>query len=101
MVQALKQLDSLEHHNNSAVLGTGLLQNLWWHLMTPGLLVLQALRQLEALEQQQPTSRSLQVTVVGAGYAGIELATTLAERIGSRGFVQIIHGGACSSLLSL
>ena len=58
----------------------------------------QALRQLEALEQQRPAaaSGSLRVTVVGAGYAGIELATTLAERIGSRGFVQIIHGGAVS-----
>ena len=57
---------------------------------------MQALRQLEALEQQRPAaaSGSLRVTVVGAGYAGIELATTLAERIGSRGFVQIIHGGA-------
>ncbi|KAK9833108.1 hypothetical protein WJX74_007467 [Apatococcus lobatus] len=57
---------------------------------------MRALRQLEALEQSQPArpSGSLRVTVVGAGYAGIELATTLAERIGSRGFVQIIHGGS-------
>ena len=45
------------------------------------------------LEQRQQASGSLSVTVVGAGYAGIELATTLAERIGPRGFVQIIHGG--------
>ncbi|KAK9861118.1 hypothetical protein WJX84_003805 [Apatococcus fuscideae] len=54
---------------------------------------MQALRQLEMLEQRQQASGSLSVTVVGAGYAGIELATTLAERIGPRGFVQIIHGG--------
>jgi NADPH-dependent 2,4-dienoyl-CoA reductase/sulfur reductase-like enzyme len=33
------------------------------------------------------------VTIVGAGYAGVELAGTVQERLGSRAQVQIISSG--------
>jgi len=33
------------------------------------------------------------VVVVGAGYAGVELASTVAERLGSRAAVQLVSAG--------
>ena len=36
-----------------------------------------------------------EVLVVGTGYAGIELATTVAERLGSKGQVRMVTAGDC------
>ncbi|CAK0735911.1 hypothetical protein CVIRNUC_000660 [Coccomyxa viridis] len=46
--------------------------------------------QLEALEVRTGTA---EVLVVGTGYAGIELATTVAERLGSKGQVRMVTAG--------
>lgn len=55
----------------------------------------QADRQLRLLEQRPGPSN---IIVVGGGYCGIELATTVAERMGGRGRLQLVTGGAvCSS----
>ena len=51
----------------------------------------QADRQLRLLEQRPGLSN---VIVVGGGYCGIELATTVAERMGGRGRLQLVTGGA-------
>ncbi|CAL8467168.1 g6704 [Coccomyxa elongata] len=47
-------------------------------------------RQLRLLEQRPGPSN---VIVVGGGYCGIELATTVAERMGGRGRLQLVTGG--------
>ena len=48
--------------------------------------------ELKALEARPGTA---EVLVVGTGYAGIELATTVAERLGSRGQVRMVTAGRC------
>ena len=48
--------------------------------------------ELRALEARPGTA---EVLVVGTGYAGIELATTVAERLGSRGQVRMVTAGRC------
>lgn len=54
--------------------------------------VLEIERQLKNLEREKfGAEKSLiQVVVVGAGYCGVELAATLAERLGDRGKVQVV-----------
>lgn len=58
-------------------------------------------RQLKKVEQEKfGAEKSLiQLAVVGAGYSGVELAATLAERLGDRGKVQVVDGtpDICSS----
>eukprot|EP00250_Pteridium_aquilinum_P021008 c25010_g1_i1 orf=383-2098(-) len=54
--------------------------------------VLEIERQLNILEREKfAVEKSLiQLVVVGAGYCGVELAATLAERLGDRGKVQVV-----------
>lgn len=63
--------------------------------------VLEIERQLKKLEQEKfGAEKSLiQLAVVGAGYSGVELAATVAERLGDRGKVQVVDGtpDICSS----
>lgn len=63
--------------------------------------VLEIERQLKKVEQEKfGAEKSLiQLAVVGAGYSGVELAATLAERLGDRGKVQVVDGtpDICSS----
>ena len=64
---------------------------------------LQVETELSLLETRAGTA---EVLVVGTGYAGIELATTVAERLGSKGQVRMVTAGkqpllqahACASL---
>ena len=61
------------------------------HVCVVTLLVrLQAQARLQVLERQP---RSAEVAVIGAGYAGVELATTVQERLGRRGQVKLITAG--------
>ena len=53
--------------------------------------------ELRALEARPGTA---EVLVVGTGYAGIELATTVAERLGSKGQVRMVTAGRCPLLQS-
>lgn len=46
--------------------------------------------ELTALEARPGTA---EVVVVGTGYAGMELATTVAERLGSQGQVRMVTAG--------
>lgn len=57
--------------------------------------MVQADSELKALEARPGTA---EVLVVGTGYAGIELATTVAERLGSRGHVRMITAGRALTL---
>lgn len=52
-------------------------------------------RELKALEARVGTA---EVLVVGTGYAGIELATTVAERLGAKGQVRMVTAGGVSFL---
>ena len=54
--------------------------------------MLQVLRRVEELEQRA-SALPADVVVVGAGYAGVELASTVAERLGSRANVQLVSAG--------
>jgi NADH dehydrogenase FAD-containing subunit len=45
--------------------------------------------ELEARSSGEPAG----VVVVGAGYAGVELASTVAERLGRRAAVQLVSAG--------
>ena len=51
---------------------------------------MQVLHELEQLEQEPGMA---EIAVVGAGYAGVELATTVAERMGQRAQVKLITAG--------
>lgn len=51
---------------------------------------LQVETELSLLEARAGTA---EVLVVGSGYAGIELATTVAERLGSKGQVRMVTAG--------
>ena len=53
-------------------------------------LTVQVEAELRALEARPGTA---EVLVVGTGYAGIELATTVAERLGSKGQVRMVTAG--------
>ena len=60
------------------------------------LVPLQAQTRLQVLERQP---RPAEVAVIGAGYAGVELATTVQERLGRRGQVKLITAGGYMGLL--
>lgn len=60
--------------------------------------MLQVLKRLEALEQ---AGGLVEVAVVGAGYAGIELAATVAERLGAKGNVKVITASEYPESLKL
>lgn len=62
----------------------------------PLLVLLQAQARLQVLERQP---RPAEVAVIGAGYAGVELATTVQERLGRRGQVKLITAGGYMGLL--
>ena len=47
------------------------------------------MEQIEAQSAGEPAG----VVVVGAGYAGVELASTVAERLGRRAAVQLVSAG--------
>lgn len=51
--------------------------------------VLRRVEQIEARSAGEPAG----VVVVGAGYAGVELASTVAERLGRRAAVQLVSAG--------
>ena len=69
------------------------------HVCDVTLLVrLQAQARLQALERQPHPA---EVAVIGAGYAGVELATTVQERLGRQGQVKLVTAGGCMGLLSL
>lgn len=53
---------------------------------------MRVLRRVEELEQRA-SALPADVLVVGAGYAGVELASTVAERLGSRANVQLVSAG--------
>lgn len=53
---------------------------------------MQVLRRVEEIEARPPGVPA-DVVVVGAGYAGVELATTVAERLGNRAAVQLVSAG--------
>ena len=49
----------------------------------------------EALEQIEASGNpSSKIVIVGAGYAGVELATVVAERVGGRAQVQVVTPNA-------
>eukprot|EP00898_Chlorokybus_atmophyticus_P005823 jgi/Chlat1/6241/Chrsp44S05768 len=48
------------------------------------------LTHLEQVQKLKPGRPPISVSVVGAGYSGIELAATIAERLGERGNVRVI-----------
>ena len=50
------------------------------------------LNRVEEIERRAPGVPA-DVVVVGAGYAGVELASTVAERLGSRAAVQLVSAG--------
>ena len=50
------------------------------------------LSRVEEIEQQA-SGVPADVVVVGAGYAGVELASTVAERLGTRAAVQLVSAG--------
>ncbi len=52
----------------------------------------QVLRRVEELEARL-SGAPAGVVVVGAGYAGVELASTVAERLGRRAAVQLVSAG--------
>lgn len=55
---------------------------------------LQVLRRVEEIEARPAGgSGPADVVVVGAGYAGVELASTVAERLGTRAAVQLVSAG--------
>ncbi len=54
----------------------------WW----------QVRRRVEEIEAQSAVEPA-GVVVVGAGYAGVELASTVAERLGRRAAVQLVSAG--------
>lgn len=58
------------------------------------------MRKVEELETR-PSGVPADVMVVGAGYAGVELASTVAERLGSRAAVQLVSAGHLSCLHAL
>lgn len=58
------------------------------------------MRRVEELEAR-PSDLPADVMVVGAGYAGVELASTVAERLGSRAAVQLVSAGHLSCLHAL
>ena len=69
------------------------------HIVKVALLVLlQAQARLQVLERQP---RLAEVAVIGAGYAGVELATTVQERLGRRGQVKLITAGGYLGWLKL
>ncbi|KAL3147686.1 hypothetical protein ABBQ32_002435 [Trebouxia sp. C0010 RCD-2024] len=53
---------------------------------------MRVLRRVEEIEARPPGVPA-DVVVVGAGYAGVELATTVAERLGNRAAVQLVSAG--------
>ena len=53
---------------------------------------MQVLRRVEEIEARPP-GVAADVVVVGAGYAGVELATTVAERLGNKAAVQLVSAG--------
>ena len=56
---------------------------------------LQVLRRVEEIEARAAGgSGPADVVVVGAGYAGVELASTVAERLGTRAAVQLVSAGS-------
>lgn len=59
---------------------------------------MQVLRRVEEIEARS-RGVAADVVVVGAGYAGVELATTVAERLGSRAAVQLVSAGPSSLLI--
>ena len=61
-----------------------------------GWMATQIITRIEQLEQQPGAAHS--AVVVGAGYAGVELATTIAERLPTA-HVQIISSGGCCGLV--
>ena len=61
------------------------------------LVLLQAQARLQVLERQ---ARLAEVAVIGAGYAGVELATTVQERLGRRGQVKLVTAGGYMGLLT-
>lgn len=55
----------------------------------------QVLRRVEEIEARPAGgSAPADVVVVGAGYAGVELASTVAERLGTRAAVQLVSAGS-------
>lgn len=54
--------------------------------------MLQVVKRVEEIEAR-PAGLPADVVVVGAGYAGVELASTVAERLGSRAAVQLVSAG--------
>jgi len=54
----------------------------WWQ-------VVRRVEEIEARSSGEPAG----VVVVGAGYAGVELASTVAERLGRRAAVQLVSAG--------
>lgn len=82
-------LDQLQHSipcqqalHSSAGLTQETLHQCWWQ-------VLRRVEELEARSSGEPAG----VVVVGAGYAGVELASTVAERLGRRAAVQLVSAG--------
>lgn len=51
---------------------------------------MQVLHRVEELERG---ASQAEVMVVGAGYAGVELASTVAERLGFKGRVKLVSAG--------
>ena len=51
---------------------------------------MQVLHRIEDLERR---ASQAEVMVVGAGYAGVELASTVAERLGFKGRVKLVSAG--------
>ena len=56
-------------------------------------LLLQVVRRVEAIEAR-PAGAPADVVVVGAGYAGVELASTVAERLGTQAAVELVSAGS-------
>lgn len=56
--------------------------------------VVQVVQRIEELERSA-SLLTAQVMVVGAGPAGVELASTVAERLGSKAHVQLVSAGLC------
>lgn len=52
-------------------------------------------RRLAELEKERfaAASAPIDVAIVGSGYCGVELAATLAERLGNRGTIKVVDMG--------